>query len=106
MPHQIHLAVAHKSRLRTAAFPPVKLYYWADKYFQQHIIQENGVNIYNTDRTVCDIVRLYEKTDPGMVKEVAQNYLGRPSRNLPLLMKTATEIDAKEKVYNVFKYLV
>lgn len=106
MPFTNHMAVAHKSRMRISDYPPVKLYYWPDKYYLQHQVNIEGVHIYQLERTVCDIVRLYEKTDPGMVKEVAQFYLERSDKDLPLLMNTAMEIGAEKKVYDVFKYLV
>lgn len=106
MPHEVHLAIRHKSRMKTEDYPPVQLYYWTDKFFKQHIVNVKGVNIYTLERTVCDIVRTYRDSDVGLVKEVAKEYLKRKDKNLDLLIKTASEIDAEDKVKEVFELLV
>lgn len=106
MPHEIHLAIPNKSRMKVEDYPPVQLYYWIDKIFKQHIVHLDGVNIYSLERTVCDIVRTYRDSDVDLVKEVAREYLKRNDKNLALLMKTALEIDVEEKVKEVFELLI
>ncbi len=106
LPHETHLAIARKSKMKTEDYPPIQLYYWADIYYKQHVVNEDGVQIYSVERTVCDIVRIYRDSDVNLVKEVAEEYLKRKDKNLALLMKTASEIDVEDKVKEVFELLI
>ena len=58
------------------------------------------------ERTVCDIIRTYRKTDVELVKEVTHNYLKLPSRDFDLLLSTAMDIGIKEKVKSIFELIV
>lgn len=106
VPHQVHLAIGNKQKLVLADYPPVKLYFWSEAYFTQHIIVTNGVRIYTPERTVCDILKFSLSTDKEMVKEVANAYLQRSDRQLELLLKTASETAIYNRVREIFELLV
>lgn len=106
LPHETHLAIRRKSKMKVEDYPPIQLYYWADLYFKQHVVHTDQVNIYSLERTVCDIIRIYRDSDVDLVKEVAQEYLNRSDKNLALLMKTASEIEVEEKVKEVFELMI
>jgi predicted transcriptional regulator of viral defense system len=106
IPHKIHLAIGQKANIKTEDYPPVQFYYWTDKYFKQHIVNNDDVQIFSLERTVCDIVRVYRNSDVNLVKEVAKEYLKRKDTNIALLMNTAKEIDMEDKVKEVFELLV
>lgn len=106
MPHVNHLAIRHKQKLTLADFPPVKLYYWLDDIFSQHIVEQNNIRIYSLERTVCDVIKYNIQMGQDMVKEVAENYLDRKERNIELLLKTAQEINAYNKVHQIFSILI
>ncbi|RFC54050.1 type IV toxin-antitoxin system AbiEi family antitoxin domain-containing protein [Brumimicrobium aurantiacum] len=106
MPHETHLAISRKAKMKIEDYPPVQLYYWPDVYYKQHIVNIDGVNVYSLERTVCDIVRTFRESDVDLVKEVAREYLKRKDKNLGLLMKTAGEISIENKVRGVFELLI
>jgi predicted transcriptional regulator of viral defense system len=102
----VHLAIGQKSKMRVGAYPPIQLYYWADKYFKNHISHQEGVVVYNIERTVCDIIRLKSQSDMEIVKEVCQSYLLRKDQDMNKLLKIAKEIDAYPKVSKLFEILI
>ena len=106
VPHTNHLAIENKQRLVLADYPPVKLYYWSEKIFNQHIINQGGVKVYSLERAVCDTIKYDTQMGQDMVKEVVENYLQRKDRNIELLMKTAKEVSVYDKVYQIFSILL
>jgi hypothetical protein len=100
------MAVEHKQKITLASYPPVKLYYWSKEIFEKHIEFKNEVKIYSLERTVCDIIRFEKYSGTDTMKEVCNNYLQRKDRNLDLLLKTAREINAYDKVHQVFSILI
>lgn len=106
MPHQVHLAVSHNQKITLAPYPPVELYYRVDKYFKKHITVNNGVRIYTLERAVCDAIKFDTRIGLDMLKEVVNAYLRREDKQIELLLKTAKEIDAYEKVRKVFEILI
>ena len=106
VPTEVHLAIGQKSRIKVEDFPPVKLYYWADKYFNHHIAYNNGVKVYNIERTVCDIIRLKSQNDMEMVKEVCRAYLNRKDHNMNTILTIAKEIDAYDRVAKIYEILI
>ena len=50
------------------------------------------INIYDLEKSVCDVVRFRNKVGIDITSEVLRNYLKRDDRNLDLLMKYATKL--------------
>lgn len=106
IPAEMHLAIGQKTKMKIVDYPPVKLHYWSDKMINQHQVIVNDVKIFSLERTVCDIIRTYRKTDVELVKEVTHNYLKLPTRDFDLLLSTAMDIGIKEKVKSIFELIV
>lgn len=105
-PPEVHLAIGNKDKMKVEDFPPVQLYYWPDKLYEQHIVIINGVKIYSIERTLCDLIRLQNQTGMDLVKEACQNYLSDKDKNINLLLKTAHEIDSYKQVSKLFEILI
>lgn len=96
LPSFIHIAVQGKQKIVLPDYPPVKLYYWSNKYQNMAIktIVHLGetINIYDLEKSVCDVVRFRNKVGIDITSEVLKNYLKRDDRNLDLLMKYAMKL--------------
>jgi predicted transcriptional regulator of viral defense system len=96
LPSFIHIAVQGKQKIVLPDYPPVKLYYWSNQYQNMAIktIVHLGetINIYDLEKSVCDVVRFRNKVGIDITSEVLRNYLKRDDRNLDLLMKYATKL--------------
>jgi len=106
VPHTNHLAIENKQKMTLADFPPVKLYYWSENIFNQHITNQDGVRVYSLERTVCDAIKYDTQIGQDMVKEVIEAYLQRKDKNIELLLKTAQEVNAYNKVQQIFSILI
>ena len=105
VPSEQHLAVPKKSRYVLPDYPPVKLYFWEETAFQLGAttfdLDRSSIKIYDPEKTVCDVCRLRGKIGLDMLKEVLQNYLRRPDRNLAKLHEYARQLRV-EKILNQY----
>lgn len=105
-----HVAIPKKSKVVLPDYPPVKLYYWEAVSYQtgQTEIKSDGVAIqmYDLEKTVCDVIRLRNKVGLDLVKEVVVTYLQRTDRNLAKLVEYAGELGLKNYVSNYLNLLV
>jgi predicted transcriptional regulator of viral defense system len=96
IPHQSHIAVTQKKKITLPNYPPIKLYYWSDKYYQLGIdeikIDNLQVKIYNLEKSVCDAVRFRNKVGIDITIEVLKNYVKRKDINLTTLSKYAKQL--------------
>jgi predicted transcriptional regulator of viral defense system len=58
---EYHMAIPNKSKVVLPPFPPIKIYYWSDNYYNLGKINENGINIYTVEKSVCDAIRYRNK---------------------------------------------
>jgi hypothetical protein len=89
---EYHIAIPGKSRIKLPSFPPIKLYYWITDYYNMGKSIENGIVIYNLERSVCDAVKFRNKVGKDITSEVLRNYLNRNDRNIDLLIKYSKEL--------------
>lgn len=57
------------------------------------------LNIYNIERTICDIIRDRNKIDPQILNKALNEYIKRKDKNLPLLYEYA-------KIFRIDKILI
>jgi hypothetical protein len=101
IPADYHIAIPNKSKMILPTFPPIKLYYWSDTYYNLGRENHNGISIYCIEKSVCDAVKFRNKVGNDTAIEVLRNYLGRKDRNIDLLLKFAKTIRV-EKVIKQF----
>jgi predicted transcriptional regulator of viral defense system len=100
VPYQYHLAFAHKANPTKIDYPPVKFYYWSDNQLLLGITQhENGLRIYDKEKSVCDAVKFRNKVGEEIMYEVLKNYMNSKDRNIEKLMLYAKQMRI-EKIIN------
>ena len=105
VPHENHIAVPQKKKVRLLNHPPIKLYYLSEKFYQLgiiHIIINNQpVKIYDLEKSVCDAVRFRNKAGMDIAIEVVKNYVRRKDRNFDKLIKYARQLRIETIMQNL-----
>lgn len=93
MPQAFHIAVKRNKRISVPAFPQVEVHYYTDKVLKVGVSQMTMdgyiFNVYDVERSVCDVVKFRNKVGLDVCSEVISNYLDRPERNISRLMDYA-----------------
>lgn len=96
IPHEYHVSIEKKSKVKLPYYPPVKLYYWDNSIFQIGVIQEEienvKIDIYNIEKSVCDAVKFRNKIGKDILNEILTNYLYRQDKNIDKLIKYAKQL--------------
>ena len=97
IPDSINVAIPRKSRVSTLPeWPQISISYFTDDRYQLGITEitegRNHFLIYNTEKTVVDIVFYREKVGIEETKEILTTYLRRKDRNLNLLLEYAGQL--------------
>ncbi len=105
-PPYIWIAVKRGRKVHLPKYPKVKVFHFSNKQYETGIISEkiegNNINIYNIEKTICDIIRYRNKIGIDITNEVVKNYLNRDENNLQKITKYAKQL----RIYNpVFNYL-
>ena len=91
-----HVAINHKAKQELPPFPPVKLYYWSNFYYNLGIckkeIDGEQIVIYSLEKSICDAVKFRNKIGIEITTEVLKSYIKRKDRNIDLLMKYARKM--------------
>ncbi|MCL2726952.1 MAG: hypothetical protein FWD56_01050 [Bacteroidales bacterium] len=93
IPAENHVAVMQSKKVRLPDYPPIKLYYLSDKFYQlgitNIIIDNQHVKMYDLEKSVCDAVRFRNKVGLDTTYEVVKNYVRRRDRDLSKLTNYA-----------------
>ena len=106
IPYENHIAVTQKKKVCLPDFPPIKLYYLSEKFYQLGIIHINinnqPVKIYDLEKSVCDAVRFRNKVGMDIAIEVVKNYVRRKDSNFDKLIKYARQL----RIENIMQNLI
>ncbi|MGL4589295.1 MAG: type IV toxin-antitoxin system AbiEi family antitoxin domain-containing protein [Mycoplasmatales bacterium] len=84
-------------------------YYTTSKFFEigLKIIDQNGrqIKIYDRERTICDIIRHRTKYESSMIKQILENYLAQPEKDVDKLFEYAKELRIYSVVYQYIEVL-
>lgn len=103
-PNEWHLAVVRGSaRPRfNIDYPKVKPYYIDEKYISigktKYTYEDQEINIFDRDRTICDIIRYANKIDKEIVNQAVKSYVNDPVKNTSNLIKYAKKMRVDKKV--------
>lgn len=53
------------------------------------------IKVYDKERTICDIIRNRNNTDTESLNEGIKRYVDSRDRNIPLLLRYASELDVQ-----------
>lgn len=93
IPHQYHIAIERKSKIKLPAYPPIKLHYWNNSLLQlgqtETKVNDTQISISDLEKSVCDAVKFRNKIGKDTLQEILEEYLKRKDKNLDVLLKYA-----------------
>lgn len=108
--YQYHIAIPRKLKLSLPEYPPIKLYYWSNKLQKSDIIQisvnNQKINYYNLERSVCNAVKFRNKIGEDILLEVLKNYSKRKDKNIDKLMQIAKKLRIEKVISPYLKMLL
>ncbi len=109
-PGEYTVAVYRKYNIKLPDYPPIKLYYFSDKYYIDGVekIDINGhiIKMYNVEKTICDCLRYEDKISKDIIVESIKEYIRRRDKNISRLMNYAAKAKVKNAVQKYIEVLV
>jgi predicted transcriptional regulator of viral defense system len=109
-PSVISIAVPHNTDKFSMEYPPVKVYYFQDTFYELGIEQINtktGIfRIYNAEKTICDMFRYRNKLGEDLALEGLRNYLKRKDADIARLREYAIKCQVKTVLLPYLKAMV
>jgi len=109
-PGEYTVAIHRKYNTKLPDYPPIKLYYFSDKYYIDGVekIDINGhiIKMYNVEKTICDCLRYEDKISKDIIVESIKEYIRRRDKNISRLMNYAAKAKVKNAVQKYIEVLV
>ncbi len=109
-PGEYTIAVGRNYNIKLPDYPPIKLYYFSDKYYMDGIekidINGNIIKIYNIEKTICDCLRYENKISKDIIVESIKEYVKRSGKNISKLMNYAAKAKVKDVVQKYMEVLM
>ncbi len=107
-PNQTDVAVPMNTDKFNLDYPPIKVYYFGNKYYHEGIKSiktKSGIfNIYNKEKTICDLFRYQKKIGEDLVLESLKTYIGnKRKRSIPKLIEYAEVNNVIKKLQPILK---
>jgi len=110
MPHEYHIAIEKKSKIRLPDYPPIKLYYWDKSVLligKKTIKIDNiPIDIYDIEKSICDVVKFRNKVGKDVLNEILNNYLNRKDKNIEKLIQYAKILRVEKALKNYLDVLL
>ncbi|MBF0430877.1 MAG: type IV toxin-antitoxin system AbiEi family antitoxin domain-containing protein [Fibrobacteria bacterium] len=93
-PSEMYVAVPHNTRIPKIEYPPMRVFFFNEKCYKLGIetvkARYGQFNVYDTEKTICDMFKYRKKIGEDLAIEGLQNYMRtRKGRDLNKLMKYA-----------------
>ncbi|MBI5730227.1 MAG: type IV toxin-antitoxin system AbiEi family antitoxin domain-containing protein [Ignavibacteriales bacterium] len=110
-PAEIYVAVPHNTDKFDLKYPPIRLYYFSDSYYEHGIetieTKSGMIKIYNKEKTIVDIFRYINKLGEDVAVESLKEYLKkRKVMNIPKLLEYSEICGVKKKMEPMIKALL
>jgi predicted transcriptional regulator of viral defense system len=107
-PNQIDVAVPHSTDKFQLKYPPIKVYYYVDKFYKDGIetikTKSGKFKIYNKEKTICDLFRYQKKIGEDITIESLKTYISnRKFRRIPKLLEYAERNNVTKKIEPLLK---
>jgi len=106
-PPEIYVAVPNNTANFKLEYPPMKVYYFVNKYYEPGIetldTKSGKVNIYNREKTICDLFRYINKIGEDVTLESLKTYMHSKKRNIAKLFRYAEICGVKNNVELIVK---
>ncbi len=110
-PSIVEIAVPHNTPRFNLDYPPVKVFYFSDKYYSYGIkvihTKSGSFKIYNREKTITDLFRYRKKIGSDIVIESLKNYLSnKKNRNINTLLEYAAKGNVEKIILPYIKAIV
>jgi len=109
-PSEIHIAVPQSEKFPQIAYPPIRKYYFPERFYSPGIDQVKSGNhvirIYNREKTIADMFRYRKKLGEDLALEALKTYLKRRDANINRLREYAEICQVKTVMLPYLKALV
>ncbi len=109
-PSEIYVAIPNSSKKPKIDYPPVKIFYFRDRFYGAGIEKIKAgdvtVNIYNREKTICDVFRYRNKIGEDIALEGLKNYMLRKDANINKLREYAEICRVKTIMMPYLKALI
>lgn len=110
-PSEVYAAVPNNTDKFVLRYPPIKVYYFADSYYNYGIetlkTKSGIVKIYNREKTIGDLFRYLNKLGEDVVVESLKEYLQRrKERNISKLLEYSEICGVKKKMEPMIKAIL
>lgn len=109
-PPHIYVAIPNKRSASKILFPPVKFFYFRDRFYSPGIetiaTLYGNINIYGKEKSICDMFRYRNKLGEDIAIEALKNYIREKSADLYKLKKYAEICQVKNVLIPYLKALV
>jgi len=110
VPPEYHIAIEKSRKVVLPDYPPIKVYYWSEKYWRIGItkvtIGDAEIPIYEKEKSVCDAIKFRNKIGKDVEKEVLKNYLKERDRNIDKLLHFARLLRVEGQMKNYLSILL
>jgi predicted transcriptional regulator of viral defense system len=90
-PSSVHIALPRDERVLPPDFPPTRRFSFGNARYElglkQEQIEGHPIQIYDREKTICDIISYRRVLGQDITNEAVRNYLATPGRNLDLLLE-------------------
>jgi predicted transcriptional regulator of viral defense system len=109
-PSENEIAVPHNTPRFNLEYPPLKVYFFPDKYYEVgiEIVKKDigSFKIYNMEKTIADLFRYRNKIGEDIVIESLKSYLVSKHKNINRLMEFAEVCNVKKIILPYIKAIV
>ena len=110
-PAEVYVAVPNNTDKFTLQYPPMRVYYFADSYYNNGIetlqTKSGTVRIYNKEKTIGDLFRYINKLGEDVAVESLKEYLKkRKEMNIPKLMQYSEICGVKKRIEPMIKAIL
>lgn len=106
IPGVVHLAFPHKSKPFSHQYPPIKAYYWKQKYYELGVKDNAKIRIYDIERSVCDAIKFRNKVGMEITEQVIKSYMKRTNRDINKLLKYANTMRVEHIITPFIQVLI
>lgn len=109
-PTEIYIAVPMNTPRFNLDYPPVKLYYFIEKYYKPGIeekeTQSGKIRIYNREKSIGDLFRYMKKLGEDVALESLKTYMGSRDRDLAKLHRYSVICGVKNNIEPYIKSML
>lgn len=110
VPSQVYVAVPNSFKPPKIEYPPVTFFYFRERFYDLGIetieTSTGTVQIYNKEKTICDVFRYRNKLGEDIALEGLRNYINNKGANIRVLNDYAEKCQVKTVIAPYLKALL